>query len=800
MRYLLLVILITSPFGLTAPPVYSDTANTNTNIELNLPAQTLHQALIELASQTGLEILFGKGVVTRRNSQALTGWFTIENALNTLLKGSGLRYTLGNRQIRIINAKEKSHTLPKITVTGYLRDDQDFISYGDDSQEQFPLYQLPLSIQSISEKQIDDVQARNIDDALSYINGIEYFDFSGGINPQYYSRGIITPFSIDGKFYRRTLSAFDPGLLERIDLIQGPSANYMNPGGMLNFVTKKPKRGNRYDVSFTGASEDFFRTELDVNISSNGEKKNALRLIGIAEKSNHVKDFAGHKRYALSSGFAHEFQNGTQLLLSGIYQSEERYPNTFTYHDSLLGASLPRNATLGYPWAESIKNEVFFSSEITNISLYDWIVSGGANYNNSELDSTMAVIGAPEDILGNAFVGYMHTPDITSKTYGLDVAAEKSFSFFSIESLLRIGLDYQHFDQGHPNHAPTLLLALDGNPFAPFQFFNINNPNYNYPKPPPSPKTGSFKQLTDFYGLLISQSYYLTDYLTLYADVRYEDMQFEAELVDLLAPANWTLIGRYQEYTPKVGINLTLSDSLSSHLSYTEAFTYQGAADADRISFTGSSTSDIVPPIKNIQYEYALKKRWFEGRIQNNLTLYKIQRSDIQAFVPPTLIEPAHNRPAPNQQSKGVNFELSGQATENIKLLTNISYNEGNIVDELTLLFSPDNRAYASAKTIANAWFKYSFTSGFLNNTDISFGIKYVGERYGDNANTFTLPAYTTSNAFISYSGVDNLTFKLAIRNIFDKYYYKSSLGTNYLVEEGPPRNISFTIQSAQNF
>ncbi len=801
MRYKLFVLLTPLLFGLFLAPDYSAAQSNDKNItiELNLPAQTLHKALIELASQTGLEILFGKGARTSINTEALTGLFTLHNALKTLLKDSGLNYTLSKNQIRIIKPQEKSHTLSKITVTGYLRDDQDPILYGDDSQQQFPLFQLPLSIQSISEKQLEEVQARSIDDVLTYINGVEYFDRSGGITPQYYSRGIITPFSIDGKFYRRTQLAFDPGLLERIDLVQGPSANYMNPGGMLNFVTKKPKRGNRYDISFTGASENLFRTKIDLNISTKNERKRAVRLIGISEISNHVKNFAGHKLNAISSSFAYEFQDDTQFLLSLILQSEERYPTSFTYHDSVLGSPLPRSFTLGLPWAESIRKDIFYSTEITNYKLSDWTISAGANYNDSELDSTMAAFGEPIDAFGNVPVAHFYNPDITSKTYGLDIAAETSVSPFDIEGLIRIGLDYQFFDQASPHHAPTALPALDGNAFIPIYFFNINTPNYNYPKPPPSPKTGSFSQLTDFYGIHISQSYYPTDYLTVYADIRYEDMQFNTELNNLLVPTTRNLTGRYQEYTPKTGINVTLSESLSSHLSYTESFSYQGAANPDTITTTGTSTSNFVSPIKNIQYEYALKKRWFDDRIQNNLTFYKIYRSNIRAYIELPNISPVIVH-APNQKSKGVNFELSGQATNNLNVIANISYNDSNIVDEFTLINSPENRAYASAKIVANAWLNYTISSGILNDTNIAFGVKHVGERYGDNANSFTLPAYTIADAFISYSGIEKLTFKLAIRNLFDKYYYKSSLGTIFLVEEGAPRSISLTIQSAHDF
>ncbi len=75
-------------------------------------------------------------------------------------------------------------------------------------------------------------------------------------------------------------------------------------------------------------------------------------------------------------------------------------------------------------------------------------------------------------------------------------------------------------------------------------------------------------------------------------------------------------------------------------------------------------------------------------------------------------------------------------------------------------------------------------------------GVKYVGERYGDNDNSFVLPSYTKFDALVEFKPSDDLTISLTIRNASNKEYYASSLGSNLTLEEGEPRSIFLTLKS----
>lgn len=784
---------------------------------LNIPSSSLHDSLIELAAQIQYEILFGVESVPKIKSIKLQGEFTVDKALEKLLDSSNLHYTLSNQQIRIFQPRLKSTHLPTVTVFGYLRSANLRISHNETSQDSFPLHQIPLSIQSISRDHMDDVQAFDIKDALTYANGIEYFSLAGGINPKYYSRGIETPFSIDGKYYRRTILVLDPSVVERIDLIQGPSISFLEPGGLINFVTKKPKKSRHRELTFTTGSDDLYRTEMDINISNTHNK--SLRIIATVQKKNHIKKFAFNNKVVLASSASFEFSNKTHLLLSSYYKTEEKYPNTQTYHESVLNKRLPREQTMGAPWAKSTIRDSFIAADLTNVQFSSWLVNGGINWNISDTNNTFTSVLDNVSAEGNAALIQLNVKGIVNKAYGFDIAAERKAFLFKHPILLRFGLDYQHYNQHNPIYGQVQFIGK----------FNIYQPNYDFKQPKRPEQSGVLDQINDFTGLFFAQSFYLPHNITLHSDFRYEIMKIDGELEDQIpnvitgeiTTTHWKSTKQYRELTPQLGLNLPLYDSLSTHISYSESFSYQTTFLANKISDANIFETHYVSPIRNQQVELSLKKTWRNEHLFGNLTLYHLKRSNIITLnkkSAPTIQEsPSNNQtlfentPASDETSEGLSISLSGQISSKLNIISNINYNHNTTSTQQAagsiggLSFSTpanktNNRAQATAQLNANAWLNYDIQFKPFRDFKFGFGIKYVGKKYGDRENNFTLPAYTKFDTFITYNRWKSLSLGFSIRNITDKYYYESSLGKAFLIEEGDFRSFYLTVKSSSIF
>jgi iron complex outermembrane receptor protein len=59
--------------------------------------------------------------------------------------------------------------------------------------------------------------------------------------------------------------------------------------------------------------------------------------------------------------------------------------------------------------------------------------------------------------------------------------------------------------------------------------------------------------------------------------------------------------------------------------------------------------------------------------------------------------------------------------------------------------------------------------------------VRYIGQTYGDEANTVSVAAYTLVDAAVSYKVTPDVMFAVNATNLFDRKYVASSyLGTEY--------------------
>jgi iron complex outermembrane receptor protein len=72
--------------------------------------------------------------------------------------------------------------------------------------------------------------------------------------------------------------------------------------------------------------------------------------------------------------------------------------------------------------------------------------------------------------------------------------------------------------------------------------------------------------------------------------------------------------------------------------------------------------------------------------------------------------------------------------------------------------------------------------------------MRYVGERYANNANTLRLPSYATTDLAVQWRMTPGTTLSLRGFNVFDKYYFTTAYysGTQWLVGEG--RRVELTL------
>ena len=93
------------------------------------------------------------------------------------------------------------------------------------------------------------------------------------------------------------------------------------------------------------------------------------------------------------------------------------------------------------------------------------------------------------------------------------------------------------------------------------------------------------------------------------------------------------------------------------------------------------------------------------------------------------------------------------------------------------------------AERLANVWLSWSFKPDWTAST----GLRYVGKRYADNANTLVMPAYTTTDLALQWKASRDTTLTLRGFNVFDKQYFTTAYYSGTQWFNGPGRRVELT-------
>ena len=91
---------------------------------------------------------------------------------------------------------------------------------------------------------------------------------------------------------------------------------------------------------------------------------------------------------------------------------------------------------------------------------------------------------------------------------------------------------------------------------------------------------------------------------------------------------------------------------------------------------------------------------------------------------------------------------------------------------------------------LANLWLSWDVQPDWT----LSGGLRHVGQRYADNANTLKLPAYTTADVAVQWRVQPATTLTLRGFNVFDKYYFTTAYYTNTQWFVGEGRRVELTL------
>ncbi len=310
-------------------------------LNFNIPAQRLDDALNQFANITGWEVGFPGNMANNLQTPGLHGRFTPLQALAKLLQHSGLEYTLtgghivnlrpnadssaatapeDNYLLPVVkvtadNPKSDETTLPKVTVEADSAYDPEYYAdpYNKDyvlpnatagTKTDTPIMETPLNVQVISKQVLKDRQVIRLGDALKNVSGVTTTNigsggpnFFGGTEQPIFLRGFSSEtFMRNGFRLQQGSASRELANVEAVEVLKGPAAilyGQVEPGGMVNIVTKQPLATPYYGFTQQFGSYDLYRSTFDASGPLTQNKDLLYRANLSYENSGSFRDFVG---------------------------------------------------------------------------------------------------------------------------------------------------------------------------------------------------------------------------------------------------------------------------------------------------------------------------------------------------------------------------------------------------------------------------------------------------------------------------------------------------------------------------
>jgi len=233
-------------------------ANAQTRqVTLDLPAAPLGQSLNALARQGGLTLSVDPALLEGKTAPALRGEYTLAEALNRLLAGSGLQYRFSDgNTVSLARAEAQEEDGPLRTGPILVGGDAGETAYGPiegyratrsatATLTDTPILETPVSVQVVPRRVIEDQAAQGLEDVYKNVSGV--VESGNTLNAQSevlpVIRGFEAPTVLRNGMRATTVGAVDLVNIESVEVLKGPASilfGALEPGGVRNYTTKRP--------------------------------------------------------------------------------------------------------------------------------------------------------------------------------------------------------------------------------------------------------------------------------------------------------------------------------------------------------------------------------------------------------------------------------------------------------------------------------------------------------------------------------------------------------------------------------
>jgi iron complex outermembrane receptor protein len=633
---------------------------------------------------------------------------------------------------------------------------------------ELPLRLTPQSVQVVSSAVIHDRQAFTLNELASSFTGMKANNGNGSFN----MRGFTAYSPTDASFLLYNgirgnlfLWSQQPLLynIEAVELLRGPSGALFSegaPGGVINFITKKPMEQSRYSVDLSLGSWNFRRAAADLTGPITKNKKLLYRAILGYDRSNSFRNDQDKENIFIAPSLRYLFSDHTDLNLEINYTHQKA---VHQYDNGSFILSKP-DGTFDfnyYPDALTIQSPTDYGKTDN--------ASATLNFNHRfneklKLSVVQRVVRNVLDYTDHIPVGQIRNDSI-SRAYQ-DWETDR----FSLQTTAYAAYDTQTGPLKH-----QLIIGVDYNRYGwtknDYQYkastrISIFNPDYTNDIPPSTVKaeeSDDNKRITNLIGAYVQDQISIGSRIKALLSLRYDNYDgLETPLSardnkqgDVLQAAGWI---------PRFGLVYLPLQNLSVYGTYLKSFNPQTSNNV--------LSGGPFPTRTATQYEIGSKADFFHEALSTTVSIYQINYANILTAAP-TETNSHRQAAIDGTRSRGAEFSAAG-TIQNFNIIAGYAYNE-HIVLSNSAYGKKGDRFANAPKHIANLWLKYNVATKTLRGVGLAAGVRHVSDQVGLISNqNFIFPSYTVLDAALNFQHQRyNLQFNAY--NLTDKHYFTGS-------------------------
>jgi iron complex outermembrane receptor protein len=661
-------------------------------------------------------------------------------------------------------AAPASTSLPEVQVVA----DPDAGSYNPTissgaTRTSTPLREVPQSVRIVSSQLIEDMGATRLADTVGFVSGITRLNDFGGTWDNFGIRGFSSTdmgFLVNGFPGSRGYNPpRDTATVERFEFLKGPaSAVYgsSEPGGTINIVTKKPQFARRNTADFSIGSQGLRRSTLD---STGALGRNvAYRLNLAAEEGDSRSDLLSNRRTLVAPALTWVIDDKTILNYeSEFLRSKTPLDRGLINVGGVLG-TLPRDRVLNEPGDGNMSltsntHQLTLDRELSQ----NWRARMGASYKESTFSGnyTEATSLAADDRTLNRRATWRQLP---SRDTSFQAEVEGKFTTGTLAHTLLIGMEASRLWMN------TEILRSGNYPI------DIYQPVYGRPRPPLTSLTSSSDEYQRANAVFLQDQISLSPQWKLLVGARYD--HYEQNIEDRVASRNSAQ--QHDAVSPRAGLTYLPNDWSSWYVSAGKSFRGNIGTDKNGLAFD---------PQYSTALEAGVKLQTLDQRLGANLAVFDIKKTNVLTASD----TPGFSVAAGEVKSSGFEADVYGQIDKNWRVSGNFAYIDARISKDATL--APGTRITNIPRTSAGLFAIREDALPDGSRYGFGAGINYVGNRSGNSADTYALPAYTTVK-LVSFWQINKTTrVSLDVHNLFNRNFYTASWLNLYVIP-GAKRSI----------